>query len=102
MRLSPVKDRDLVSAAEGITDLKRAGKPGAAQNENTHRLGRLLLGAGPGPKPQSHCSAGDGGDLDEVSSRGGCHLHVQHDRRVPRAQPTCSRAEWAAFVIDAI
>ena len=36
---APIEDRDLVSARQCVADLKRAGEPGAAEDEEVQRLG---------------------------------------------------------------
>ena len=38
MRLTAIKDRHLVAAAQGVLNLERPGESGAAENQNVHGL----------------------------------------------------------------
>ena len=42
MRFAAIENRHLVSALERITNLKRSGKTGAAEDQNLQRLGRFF------------------------------------------------------------
>ena len=43
MRFAAIENRDLVSARERITDLKRPGETGAAEDQNAQRFRRPLF-----------------------------------------------------------
>src|ERR1700730_5478484 len=69
MRFAPVKGGDLVSAAQGITNLIGSRESGAAENENPQRLSRFFGGQFAKAKSSDSCS----GKLDKLPAGRSVH-----------------------------
>src|SRR5437660_11863327 len=77
MRFAAVKDCNLVSAAERIPNLIRAGESGAAENENVHWFDGLFPEQFAFANSKAECAAGNSRDLDESAARSRGCIHVR-------------------------